>query len=167
LVGVTKFKDMTDYYEKCLVQGEKYQEFVSKICLEVQELRIDVYKKKQEQYNIGESRQGYEIKNDDRYKETKNIYIEIAEKTNENNSEYINSGIYRGDNSHTLIIGNYDVFYFFSIKQLRKIHKMKKKYFREITTKTSKGFLLSQEQVDAYCLYRIEKKDNKYKVNYI
>tara|TARA_R100000951_G_C2612395_1_gene171650 strand:+ start:648 stop:1100 length:453 start_codon:yes stop_codon:yes gene_type:complete len=144
---------MTDIYKERLLQGKEYENFVRKVLKEKMNLSVDVYKNIQDQYNIGESEQGFEIKYDKRYKETNNIYIEVAEKTNKNNLNFIDSGIYRNDNSWILLIGNFDVIYFFGINTLRLLYETDR--FKEVNTETSKAFLLYPEDIKKYKLKKI------------
>ena len=150
--GVMNCK-MTDIYKERLLQGKEYENFVRKVLKEKINLSVDVYKNIQDQYNIGESEQGFEIKYDKRYKETNNIYIEVAEKTNKNNLNFIDSGIYRNDNSWILLIGNFDVIYFFGINTLRLLYETDR--FKKVNTETSKAFLLYPEDIEKYKLKKI------------
>jgi len=150
--GVMNCK-MTDIYKERLLQGKEYENFVRKVLKEKMNLSVDVYKNIQDQYNIGESEQGFEIKYDKRYKETNNIYIEVAAKTNKNNLNFIDSGIYRNDNSWILLIGNFDVIYFFGINTLRLLYETDR--FKKVNTETSKAFLLYPEDIEKYKLKKI------------
>jgi N6-adenosine-specific RNA methylase IME4 len=81
------------------------------------------------QYEIGENLQGFEIKYDARCTgdrgtlATNQLSIEIAEKTKDSNLNYIDSGIYRNDNSWLYIQGNYMMFWIFSKRILKLLHK--------------------------------------------
>lgn len=143
--GVMKYKN-TELYSKNLSKGEKYQEFVKGVFKEKLNINLNFYKTKKEQYNIGETQEGYEVKFDDMLERTGNIYIEFCEKTNKENKEYIPSGVLRNDNTKFYVIGNYKEIYIFKKYKLlnffvnlnfnNKIHLIK-------TTQTSKGFLLN------------------------
>ena len=135
---------MNSYYNDMFKKGEKYQEFV-KESLYNMGLPIDFYTEKEDQYNKGETYQGVEIKFDDKYTETGNLYIEVAEKTDARNRRYIASGIYRKDNTWLYVIGNYAIIFLFEKKMLLKLHKSRN-FLREVTTKTSKGFLLDKKR---------------------
>ena len=150
--GVMNCK-MTDIYKENLLVGKKYENFVCKVLKGKINLSIDIYENVQDQYNIGESQQGFEIKYDKRHKETNNIYIEVAEKSNKNNFNFINSGIYRDDNSWILLIGNYNVIYFFGINTLRLLYETDR--FKKVNTETSKAFLLYPKDIEKYKLKKI------------
>ena len=79
--GVMKYK-MTDYYSECLQKGLRYQDFVTDILINNLGISLSNYSSKRYQETKGENRQGFEIKFDDKFKDTGNIYIEVKEKAN-------------------------------------------------------------------------------------
>jgi hypothetical protein len=141
---------MTEYYSEMLEKGLEFQDFVMTKLIEKLGINLTQYSSKKFQYNIGENKQGIEIKFDDRYEQTGNIYIEIAEKSNKDNKEFIDSGIYRKDNTWIYIIGNYKILYIFSKKYLLYLHK--KNIFREVQIPTSKGFLIDKYNAEKYSI---------------
>ena len=78
------------------------------------------------------------------------MFVEIAEKTNSSNQNFIASGIYRNDRTWLYIIGNYEIIYIFSKKRLRELHKENKYKVFEIGQGTSKGFLLPENDIEKY-----------------
>jgi len=145
---------VTEYYKEMLEKGLEYQDFVMERLIEELGISLTQYSSKKFQYNVGENKQGIELKFDDRYKKTGNLYIETAEKSNANNTRFISSGIYRNDNTWLYLIGNYEIIFIFSKKYLVYIHE--KKIFREIEIPTSQGFLLDSVGADKYCLRKID-----------
>lgn len=130
-------KYTTDSYN--YQQSQLFQNFVANELNKYGYL-ITLYNTKKEQFEIGESVEGFEIKNDKKYSTTGNLYIEIGEKSNDNNKQYCQSGIKRNDNTHTYIIGDQN-----------KVWLFEKKYLLEITSgltyienksNTSLGYLL-------------------------
>jgi hypothetical protein len=105
------------------------------------------------QYAKGESLQGWEVKLDNRFTETGRLSIEIAEKTQANNSSWAPSGIYRNDNTWLYIQGNYEYLYLFSKQWLIKLHKSKR--YKEDATTTVKKFYLPIADADKYCVIKI------------
>ena len=101
------------------------------------------FSSKQYQLKHGENKLGIEIKFDDNYKTSGNLYIEIAEKSNPRNASYVPSGIYRSDNTWLYVIGDFDTIFVFS-KVMLKLIENKYKHV-ENKYKTSKGFLLLGE----------------------
>lgn len=110
------------------------------------------YKTASEQYDIGETKFGVEIKFDDILEMTGNLWIEIAEKRFTTNPDWIDSGINKNDNSWLYLIGNYNEAFCFSKKQLKSMLEMEMVEVRENKAATSKGFLLSKEKALSYCL---------------
>jgi len=135
--------------------GNEFQDFV---CIEMAKdgIILQNINSKKFQYSTGENLQGFEIKYDARCTgdrgtvPTNRISIEIAEKTNAENKEYIPSGIYRGDNAWIYIQGNYMMFWVFSIKHLRLMFETSKYNAEELPT--IKKFYISLEIADKYCL---------------
>ena len=137
------------YYNKQLSAGQAYQEWISTVSYDLFKIKIESYSTKEEQYNIGENALGMEIKNDQKFRETGNLYIEVKEKSHPENYNYVDSGIYRTDNSWLYCIGDYNTFYIFGKNHLQQLHKSKK--YREVKTPTSIGFLLPLTDADNEC----------------
>ena len=93
------------YYEKQLEVGLEFQDFVTS---ELYKRGIVVvgYSSKKYQLNEGENLLGAEIKRDGLFRKTGNLYIEIKEKSHPQKKKYIDSGIYRKDNSWLFVIGD-------------------------------------------------------------
>lgn len=158
MVGVMNYNNinMTEYYKECLEKGLKYQDFITEILLIELGICLSSYASKKYQQCKGENIQGFEIKFDDKFKETGNIYIEVKEKSNSNNENYVKSGIYRNDNTWLYLIGNYNTLYIFSKSHLKLMHE-KKKYEEKIIP-TSKGFIIPEIDCDKYCIKKINIK---------
>jgi hypothetical protein len=138
---------MTEIYKQNLKMGLEFQDYVVEKLYDIG-LPIISYSSKKFQYLIGENKCGFEIKYDRLFRKTGNIYIEIAEKSNKDNLNYIDSGIYRADNTWLYIIGDYTTIYILP-KKLLKIAHTKNKY-REVTTLTSKGFLIPITDIEDF-----------------
>lgn len=111
------------------------------------------------QYNEGESLSGVEIKQDCKFKETGNLYIETAEKTDEKNRNYVESGVFRGDNAWLFVIGDYENIYVFDVKMLKRINGWEATRHKE--TPTSQGFLVPKKWADEYCVKYLKPKGEK------
>jgi hypothetical protein len=136
--------------------GNEFQDFV---CIELAKegIILQNINSKKFQYEKGENLQGFEIKYDSRSTgcntdkpPTNRISIEIAEKTDANNESFVDSGIYRGDNSWLYIIGNYMNFWIFGIEHLRAMHRTGKYQEREMPT--IRSFYIPLEDADKYCI---------------
>lgn len=150
----TKFK--SEYYAQKYKEGLYFQDFVVEELYKIG-LPIISYASKEFQFNVGENKAGLEIKNDNRYKETGNIFIEVAEKSHEDNPFYVPSGIYRNDNTWLYLIGDQDLIFVFSKKQLRYLHEKDKFKTIEIKRKTAKGFLVPREKAENFYAIKIIK----------
>lgn len=150
-------------HENTLEIGHEFQDFVVEKLINELGISISIFQSKKYQFTKGESLQGVEIKYDARstgdctYKEckaTNNVAIEVAEKSNKNNFNWIRSGIYRLDNSWLYIVGNYQNIWVFGKKHLVLMHQSGK--YKEIQTlPTLKTMLLPIEYADKYCLKKI------------
>jgi len=144
-------QEYKEYYKDKLEEGLQFQDKVTK---ELYQRGIVVigYASKQCQNSCGENMLGAEIKRDGMFRDTGNLYIETAEKSDPDNMEYIPSGIYRKDNSWLFVIGDEKTIYVFSIKYLRILeYKYEKK-----KKPTSKGFLIPLPEAEKYCIRKIE-----------
>ena len=115
------------------------------------------------QYETGENLQGFEIKYDARSlgcnntEATKQLSIEIAEKSKKDIPFYTPSGIYRGDNAWLYIIGNYKAIWVFSVSILRLLHESGR--YTEHTLPTIKKYHLPLKDAQKYCAKSIEFED--------
>lgn len=149
---------MDTYYRKSYRKGRSYEEFLEERCTEFGFI-LDIYKDMEEQYNIGESKHGVEIKFDEKFSSTNNLYIEYAERTS-TNKEYRDSGILRNDNTWLWMIGDQNITFLFTKKMLKKLmnenieSKDEPGYYykrQHITTPTSKGYLISIDDAFENC----------------
>jgi hypothetical protein len=147
--GNSKHKDS-------LQVGQDFEDFVVKEIEERYGYRIHVYRTKDEQFNIGESKEGFEIKYDARstgdctYGEcspTGYVAIEVAEKTSPSQECWVDSGIYRNDNSIWYVVGNYQRLWIFSKKKLKDMYRSGK--YKTVKTKeTLKTMLIPIKEAD-------------------
>ncbi len=159
-------------------QSERYQDFASRLWLHTKKEELEFYETQEEQYTIGESVQGVEVKYDIRSYKTGNLYIEIAE-SRYKGTPLVPSGIYRKDNTVTWLIGTYHYAYIIPKSLLIAYHKkMQPKEF-VIKLGTSKGFIIPKATVNTWIstghIERIDvklyldpaKKENSYYVDYL
>lgn len=115
----------------------------------------------EDQFNYGDSIEGYEIKYDKLSTQTKRLWIEVAEKSNPKNAQWIPSGIFAQNTSKFFIIGNDKYFWLFNIEEFKKYlmnkYKIKKDenlYYKLLplsnqnSTETSRGFLVEENELD-------------------
>lgn len=132
------------YRQNKMETGSQYQDFVMDACASYLGLYIQTYSSRLYQHEVGETRQGAEIKHDERFKQTRNLWIEVAEKARPRPGDYAKSGLYRGDNTWLFIIGDYDVIFIFQLNILQLLHASGRYRERENGTLTSVGFLLPE-----------------------
>jgi len=137
------------YYSDCLKKGLEYQDFIMEELYKIG-LPLITYTSSKYQIEKGENKLGVEIKFDDIYKKTGNLYIEVEERSKQN-KQYVKSGIFRKDNTWLYVIGNYETAYIFFKNQLQILSKHVK--IIEIPKKTSKGFLMDKKLIIKYCGY--------------
>jgi len=142
-----------NYYQVKLQEGLEFQDFVTR---ELYQRGIVVigYSSRKYQNNEGENMLGAEIKRDGKFRETGNLYIEVAEKSHPDKPSYTKSGIHREDNSWLFVIGDEKTIWIFSTKYLRMLEDR----YRPVQKPTSKGFLLPLNEADKYCIRKIEKE---------
>jgi hypothetical protein len=141
------FANYDDYYKYQLNAGLEFQDFVVDR-LYSEGIVIVTYASRRYQNSRGENRIGVEIKLDKKFRETKNLYIETAEKAHPSRLDYVSSGICRSDNSWLYAIGDYQQVYLFSKKYLLWLSPQ----FRSVETPTSQGFLLPLEEAQRHAL---------------
>lgn len=139
-----------NYYQNKLEEGKQFEDHVKRIFFERFAIDLD-FTGKDNQVNIGETLQGIEVKYDGRFKETGNIYIEVAEKSHPDNQEYVVSGVFRDDNTWLYVIGDYDTLYIFSKKHL----KLLKDGCNPVVTPTSMGFLVPKQLAEKECILKL------------
>lgn len=138
--------------------GNEFQDFV---CIELakQSIILQNINSKKFQFNVGENLQGFEIKYDARCtgdmdtQPTGQLSIEIGEKTDARNINFVPSGIYRNDNSWLYVQGNYMNFWIFSKNILQRLHKSGR--YREHHLPTIQKFYLPIGDADKYCEKKI------------
>lgn len=139
----------TKFYNEMLTIGQEYEKFIVDLFWERSRTKLTLTTTKEDQINIGETLEGYEIKNDRLFHKTGNLAIECFEKGNIGNLAWTKSGILRDDNTKHWIIGNYDLVWTIWKRDLFRIYK------REFSdrliinsTQTGKIFLLPTERAD-------------------
>lgn len=128
------------YYEERLAAGEDFENLVVDV-LYRNGLPVVAYKGRRAQ-QLGENRAGFEIKLDERFAATRNLYIEVAEKSRPSRPDFTPSGVYRDDNTWIYVIGNRAVLFLFGKRTLQRAHRSGR--YEQVETETSRGFLLPE-----------------------
>ena len=139
----------TETYQDKLAVGIAYEQYIGRAFREVWGLVLHPCETFAQQITIGENKEGIEIKKDRRFRETKNLYIEMAEKTNPANPVYVKSGVFRHDNTWLFCIGDELEAWLFLRDTLS--HERKTGSHRFVETPTSRGFLMAREAADKLC----------------
>jgi len=144
----------SEYYDEKLEEGWRFEDFVTEV-LYFNGIIIGLYRGRSMQSRVGESRAGVELKYDMKAAETGNLYIEISEKNDADNKDFISSGIYAEGNSWIYIIGNYSILYIFATATLRLLHSQNR--YKTVSIPTSNGFLLPRIDAEKYAAKIINK----------
>tara|TARA_R110002126_G_scaffold100487_3_gene232017 strand:+ start:5701 stop:6156 length:456 start_codon:yes stop_codon:yes gene_type:complete len=136
-------------------KGLEYESFIMDWFTETKRISLSHYTTKEDQFLKGENRQGIEIKNDQMFAKTGNLFISIQRDYGYTKHP---SGIYK-DQSWLYLIGNKEVFYIFSTKQLKQYFEANspKLFSGFISNKNGieKGFLLNTKLADRLCIEKV------------
>jgi hypothetical protein len=146
-IVIMSIQPYREYYAERLGKGLEFQDFVTSLLFE-SGIAVVQYASRRYQFERGENSGGIEIKFDEKFAMTRNLYIECAEKSHPGNLQYIRSGIYRQDLSWLYAIGDYRAIYLFVTQHLRWLHQRQR--FEERQTPTSRGFLLPESVARKY-----------------
>jgi len=151
--------ELTEIYKERFKKGTEFEDFVAKILLQELGIPLMNYSSEKNQYNAGENKQGIEIKYQQQMTNFKSIFIEVSEKRNKNNKNFIPSGIFREDKTWLWVTGDYNTLYFFSKKCLISLYKTGKYPIKENKEKTGKGFTLLKKDIEKYSIKKIIVED--------
>ena len=148
---------LTEYYREKLEEGFQFQDFITDILYDHGMVVVSYVSRLRGRH--AENKLGIEIKRDGKFRKTKNLYIETAEKSSPDRPSFVPSGIYRDDNSWLYAIGDEETLWIFAKKYLKSLeHRYDK---REIPT--SRGYLLPLADANKYCIRRIDISPGKQK----
>lgn len=139
------------YYQNKLEQGLEFQDVVTE-ALYHRGIVVVGYASRVFQNKRGENMLGAEIKNDAMFRQTGNLYIEVAEKSHPDKPNYTPSGIMRADNSWLYVIGDIKTVWIFSTKYL----VMLKDRYSPMQTPTSIAYLMPMAAADKYAIRKIK-----------
>lgn len=141
-------REKSSYYIENLTLSHKFEVFIDCIFRE-KGIDIGLYYDTEGQYNKGESKVGIEIKYDNMSLQTGNLYIEYKEKLNAENKNWVNSGIFKNDNTKYFLIGTPKEFFIMRKSDLLELKEKisKKDYTGDCKLKkcrrgTSLGFII-------------------------
>lgn len=132
---------MTEYYKNQLDIGQEYQDFVKDVLFDKLGWIVQLWQSKIYQFK-GENKTGIEIKYNSKLSEMQRIYIELYEKTKSTNTDYIESGILRDDNTWLYLCGDYKRIFIFPKRTLKALYERGEYKLIENKYKTSKGYTM-------------------------
>lgn len=139
-------------------EGLEFESYIIDWFCSQKNINLSHYTLLKEQINKGENRQGIEIKNDQRFQETGNLFISVERDYGYTKYE---SGVYKNQ-SWLYVIGNENEFYIFATKHLKQYYEHNKPQlfdgFKSIKNGIDKGFLLSKKQAERICIEKITKQ---------
>lgn len=151
--------------------GELYQEKLLPVINSVFGVELHYYKTQEEQYTIGESAEGWEIKFDDWIGKGKNfnhLSIETGEKTKKSRNTFTNSGIFRKDNTIVYVQGNWSFVWFFEKQVLVNYYLAYDPPLITDNPPTIRKFYMEFDAADEFCFGKLklfpEIKQLRYKV---
>jgi len=137
--------DYKENYQKLLKESEEFVKYWMGIIQRKMCLRLTpVDSENLQKAVLCDTQEGFEFKYDRKVKETGNFWIEIGEKRDPSQKEYVPSGILRKDNAWMYCIGNYDELFFFPKQALIRMYTSRSVEIIENHEKTSRGFLLDR-----------------------
>lgn len=142
----------SDYYIENLEDSHKFEVYAEHV-FKNYDLDIGLFYGKSQQYDVGETRAGIEIKCDKRSEETGNYYIEYQERLN-NGGEWVNSGILKHDNTKYYFYGVVDHYVIFPRRSLMEyydkivVRNIRFNGCRKVQIDTSKGFVIPKSEAE-------------------
>jgi len=131
-----------EYRRQMTDEAGKYEDFVYTQLFHQLGVCLVPYKSRFYQINAGENGGGVEIKYDQQWATTGNLWIEIEEKAKPRNGDYVPAGIHKKELPWLYVIGDYSRIYVFATRCLQRLRLTNKYPIKENGTKTSKGFLI-------------------------
>jgi len=131
-----------------LAMGMAYQGIIRYLMKKVYNRDITFYQNKEQQYNIGESVEGVEVKYDSYCTRTRRLSIEVGEKSRISVPVFTPRGIMRVDNATSYIQGNLTRAWIFDKQKLRKYYSKMKPSLIAYDPPTIKKFYLYLGEAD-------------------
>lgn len=147
---------MTDderYRHEKIESGTRFQDFVVDLLCRRRGLAIVLFSSREYQLRVGESLTGVEIKHDEKYHASGNLWIEVAEKAMPREGDFVPSGILRDDNTWLYVIGDYQTVYVFAKRSLVLLYESKRYPAIENNRKTSVGFLFPRSDAQRWAAF--------------
>lgn len=157
---IWKDRDRSQYYITNLTLSHRFEVYIESLFAS-RGIELGLYYGKDDQYNQGETKLGIEIKRDIKSKETGNLYIEYAERLN-SYGEWVDSGIFKEDNTRYFLIGDIDKFWILDKLDLIDLyHEISQSEFNRLENGcrfvkagrgTSLGYIIPKDVVNQICI---------------
>ena len=151
--------EFDDYRAAKMESAGRFQDHVVRLLFERKGIVLSQFVSGKFQREVGETLQGWEIKNDEKFATTRNLWIEVGEKAKPRDGDYFPSGIMRADNSWMYVIGDYTRVFIFAKRTLVLLAEAKRWPVIENNLKTSIGFLMPEASVKRYAALVIEAEE--------
>ncbi|MFC1904640.1 hypothetical protein ACFLXT_02635 [Chloroflexota bacterium] len=142
-------------HDSPLDMGHCYEDLIGLLLKRYYDFKVSFYRSKFEQYNIGESAEGLEVKLDLWCTRTRRLSIEVAEKTSEGQSSFSPSGIMRNDNTKIYSQGNLERCWFFEKLALRGVYRNLKPWLIDNNPPTIRKFYLSLREAESLAIFTL------------
>ncbi len=142
--------ELSKSYQEKLKIGLLYEDFCANVVWDLIKLPLTPMRTQFYQLRRGENAQGVEIKYQGKMEKYKSLYIETHEKRRPENKCFVESGVYRSDNTRLWLTGDFDILYLLPLKTLQMLSQDQR--FRRVEHETSKAFILPIEVADKHCL---------------
>ena len=137
-----------NWRDNYLKQLEESQEFVSywielinrKTSMEL----TPIYSSTLQRKMLCDTREGFEFKYDRKSSTSKNFWIEIAEKNDPTQEDFVDAGICRKDNAWMYCMGDFEKLWFLPKRKLLEEYKKGEHKILSNKAGTSRGFLLDK-----------------------
>lgn len=138
---------------KSIQDGLEFQDFIIDLLCNELGLALSNYSSRKWQFDVGENKQGIEIKLDNGILKYGNVSVEVAEKSKASNAKWVDSGILRKDNTWLYIQGNKEIVFIFAKRILLGLYNSGKYKVTEFprANPTIKRFLMPVDDARKYC----------------
>jgi hypothetical protein len=135
--------------------GEIYQDLIAFKLSHLYGIETHFYKNRDEQYTVGESVEGLEVKFDSYCTVTRRLSIEVGEKTKLSVVQFTPSGILREDNTVLYAQGNLKRAWVFEKKRLRQYYRDQEPETIDNDPPTIKKFYLYIRTADSIAMFNL------------
>lgn len=145
--------DSASRYLRDLGRGRVFEDHVCRLLYQ-NGIPLQVYRSRDAQKFWGESTLGLEVKLDERFRETGNLFIETEERPG-TSYDWQPAGVYSVPASWLYAIGDFHRLYIFATTTLQLMHRRPQR-FRRVGHDTGRGFLLPLPTADKWAAHIID-----------